>query len=92
MKKFKTKPGDFPSCPVVKNLPSKVESASSIPAWTAKISYASWSKNQNVKKKKTQKQCGKNFNKDFKKMIHRKNTSHKHINTIHNYIYIYINA
>ena len=51
VKKLITKPGDFPDSPVVKTLPSKVEGASSIPTRRAKISYASWSKNQNMKKK-----------------------------------------
>lgn len=91
MKKLKTKPGDFPSCPAVKTLHSKVESASSIPTQRAKISYASWSKNQNVKKKKKNRNNVVTISiKTLKKMIHRKNTSHKHINTIHNHIYINI--
>ena len=37
---------DFPGCPVVKTLPSNAGCAGSIPGQGAKISHASWSKNQ----------------------------------------------
>ena len=48
---------------VVKTLPSNVEDTGSIPAWGAKILYASWPKNQNIKQKQY---CNK-FNKNLKK-------------------------
>ena len=47
---------------VVKISPSNAEGASLIPGWEAKISHASWPKNQNIKEKQY---CTK-FNKDFK--------------------------
>ena len=39
----------FPGGPVVGTWPSSAEGGDSIPSWGAKISHASWSKNQNIK-------------------------------------------
>ena len=60
---------DFPCGPVVETLPSNVGSAGLIPDWGAKILYASWPKNQNIKQKQY---CNK-FNKNFKDDPHQKN-------------------
>ena len=57
---------DFPGGPVVKTLPSNINGVGSIPGWGAKISQASWPKNQNIKQKQS---CNK-FNKDFKNGPH----------------------
>ena len=51
----------FPGVPVVKTLPSNAGGAGSIVVWGAKISYALWPKNQNIK----QKQYFNKFKKDF---------------------------
>ena len=60
---------DFPGSPVVKTSPSNAGCAGSIPGRGAKIPYASWPKNQNIK----QKQYCKKFNEDFKNGPHQKN-------------------
>ena len=44
-------PPDFPGSPVVKILLSKAGAAGLITGWGAKIPYASWPKNQNMKQK-----------------------------------------
>ena len=54
-----------------KTLPSNAEGAGSIPGQGAKITYASWSKCQNIKQKQY---CSK-FNKDFKNGPHQKRFS-----------------
>ena len=59
---------DFPCGPVVETLPFNVGSAGLIPDWGAKILYASWPKNQNIKQKQY---CNK-FNKNFKDDPHQK--------------------
>ena len=46
-----TEPGDFTGSPVVKTLLSSVEGVGLIPGGEAKIPYASWPKNQNIKLK-----------------------------------------
>ena len=46
-----TEPGDFTSGSVVKTSPSSVGGVGSIPGQGAKILYASWPKNQNIKQK-----------------------------------------
>ena len=53
---------DFPGSRVFKTSLSNAEDVGSIPGWGAKIPYALWPKNQNVKQKQY---CNK-FNKDFK--------------------------
>ena len=59
---------DFPGGPGVKTSPSNARGAGSIPGGGAKIPYASWPKNQNMKKK----QCCNKFSKDFKNGLHQK--------------------
>ena len=57
---------DFPGGPVVKTSPSNAGGAGLIPDQEAKIPYALWPRNQNIK----QKQYCKKFNKDFKNGPH----------------------
>ena len=40
---------NFPGGLVVKTLPSNADGTGSTPGWGAKIRYASWPKNQNIK-------------------------------------------
>ena len=47
-------PWDFPGSPMIQTLPSSAGGAGSIPGWGAKIPHASWLKNQNKKKSKTE--------------------------------------
>ena len=61
---------DFPGGPVVKILPPN---AGSSPGQGAKITHASWPKNQNVKLKQ---QCNK-FNRDFKNGLHQNKNKQK---------------
>ena len=66
---------DFPGGPVVKTSPSNAGGAGSIPGWGAKVPYASWTKNQNIKQKQY---CNKDLKNDphqkkiFKKKIYSK--------------------
>ena len=53
---------------MVKTLPSNAGGAGSIPGWGAKISHASWPKNQNIKQKQ---HCNK-LSKDFQNGPHPK--------------------
>ena len=46
---IKKRAGDFPGGPVDKTSPSNAGGAGSIPGWGAKITRASWPKNQNIK-------------------------------------------
>ena len=68
--------GEFPGSPVVKIAPSNAGGVGSIPGLEAKISHASWPKNQNIKQ-----YCNK-FNKDLKK---KKNILAVHVGRILNY-------
>ena len=45
--------GDFPGSPVVKTLPSNVESAGLIPGWGTKITHDSWPKKSTHKIEET---------------------------------------
>ena len=60
--KVKAADKNFPGGPVVKIPPSNAGSAGSSPGWGAKIPYAFWPKNQNIKQKLY---CNK-FSEDFK--------------------------
>jgi len=57
---------DLPGSPVVKTLPSSGGAVVSIPGQGARIPHTLGPKNQNMK----QKQCGNEFNKDFKNGPH----------------------
>ena len=43
-RRYKSEPGDFPSGPVVKTLPSNAGGVGLIPGWGAKIPHALWPK------------------------------------------------
>ena len=60
--------GTFLGSPVFKTLTSSAEVVGSTPGWGAKISHASWPKNQNIKFVLCCNRCCNKFNKDFLKM------------------------
>jgi len=49
--------GDFPGGPLVKTLPSNAGGVGSIPGHAAKVPYALWPKNQNIKQKQYCNKC-----------------------------------
>ena len=63
---------DFFGSPMVKTSPSNAGDVGSTPAWGTKIPYASWPKDQNIKKKKKKKQYCNKFNKHLKNGPHKK--------------------
>ena len=67
----------FPGCPVVKISPSNARGSGSIPGQGAKIPYASWPKNQNIKQKQYYNKCHKDLKiVHIKKKIRTKTTTH----------------
>ena len=63
-----TSPRDFSGCPVVGTSSFNVGDANSISGQGAKISHASWPKNQNIRQKQYCNKFNKDFSKEKKKM------------------------